>query len=383
MPPVPGAVFTCPTPDQMLAATKAVDGGAGVLHIVKNYTGDVLNFEMAAELASADGDRGRERRHRRRRRGEGQPLHGRPARRRRHRAWPRRSAAARAEARLPLAAGRRPVPAGSTPTAAAWAWRSPPAPCRMPASRPSISPRTRWRWASASTASRAAGASSSSRPTSIAEMLMEPILDDLPFRAGDGVLLFVNGMGGTPADRALRASTARRTRSPRRRRSTWCATWWATTSPAWKWRARPSPCSGWTTKCCRCWDAPVLTPALRWGMHHEQATRGRRDADSGLDSARGRGDRARERHYLTELDSPIGDGDHGVNMARGFSCGEGQAGGAPPADIGAAAQDGGHDADPHGRRRLGAALRHVVPAGGEQRRAARRSCDRRRLDRSA
>src|ERR1700676_1728843 len=51
----PGAVFTSPVPDQMLAATKAVDGGAGVLHIVKNYTGDVLNFEMAAELAAEDG----------------------------------------------------------------------------------------------------------------------------------------------------------------------------------------------------------------------------------------------------------------------------------------------------------------------------------------
>jgi len=51
----PGAVFTSPVPDQMLAATKAVSGGAGVLHIVKNYTGDVLNFEMAAELAEAEG----------------------------------------------------------------------------------------------------------------------------------------------------------------------------------------------------------------------------------------------------------------------------------------------------------------------------------------
>src|SRR5690349_3944747 len=51
----PGEVFTSPVPDQMLAATKAVDGGAGVLHIVKNYTGDVLNFEMAAELAEAEG----------------------------------------------------------------------------------------------------------------------------------------------------------------------------------------------------------------------------------------------------------------------------------------------------------------------------------------
>jgi dihydroxyacetone kinase-like protein len=51
----PGEVFTSPVPDQMLAATKAVDGGAGVLHIVKNYTGDVLNFQMAAELAGDDG----------------------------------------------------------------------------------------------------------------------------------------------------------------------------------------------------------------------------------------------------------------------------------------------------------------------------------------
>ena len=52
---VPGAVFTSPTPDPILAATRAVDGGAGVLHIVKNYTGDVLNFETAAELASLEG----------------------------------------------------------------------------------------------------------------------------------------------------------------------------------------------------------------------------------------------------------------------------------------------------------------------------------------
>src|SRR4051812_48991153 len=51
----PGAVFTSPTPDQMLEATKLVNGGQGVLHIVKNYTGDVLNFEMAADLARAEG----------------------------------------------------------------------------------------------------------------------------------------------------------------------------------------------------------------------------------------------------------------------------------------------------------------------------------------
>jgi dihydroxyacetone kinase-like protein len=51
----PGAVFTSPVPDQMLAATQAVDGGKGVLHIVKNYTGDIMNFELAAELAKAEG----------------------------------------------------------------------------------------------------------------------------------------------------------------------------------------------------------------------------------------------------------------------------------------------------------------------------------------
>jgi phosphoenolpyruvate---glycerone phosphotransferase subunit DhaK len=50
----PGEVFTSPTPDQMLEATKAVDGGAGVVHIVKNYTGDVMNFDMAAEMGKGD-----------------------------------------------------------------------------------------------------------------------------------------------------------------------------------------------------------------------------------------------------------------------------------------------------------------------------------------
>lgn len=51
----PGPVFTSPTPDAVQAAIDTVDGGAGVLLIVKNYTGDVLNFETAAELAAADG----------------------------------------------------------------------------------------------------------------------------------------------------------------------------------------------------------------------------------------------------------------------------------------------------------------------------------------
>jgi dihydroxyacetone kinase-like protein len=51
----PGQVFTSPTPDQIEAATRAANGGAGVLHIVKNYTGDIMNFEMAAELCQTQG----------------------------------------------------------------------------------------------------------------------------------------------------------------------------------------------------------------------------------------------------------------------------------------------------------------------------------------
>src|SRR6516225_1337272 len=50
----PGQVFTSPTPDQMIAAAEAVDGGAGVLFIVKNYEGDVMNFDMAAEMAGRE-----------------------------------------------------------------------------------------------------------------------------------------------------------------------------------------------------------------------------------------------------------------------------------------------------------------------------------------
>jgi phosphoenolpyruvate---glycerone phosphotransferase subunit DhaK len=52
---VPGAIFSSPTAEQVHAATVAVGSGSGVLHIVKNYTGDVMNFSIAAELAAADG----------------------------------------------------------------------------------------------------------------------------------------------------------------------------------------------------------------------------------------------------------------------------------------------------------------------------------------
>jgi hypothetical protein len=63
----PGQVFTSPTPDQMLAAAQAVDGGAGIVFIVKNYEGDVMNFDMAAKCPDAGS--GDDRHHQRRRSG--------------------------------------------------------------------------------------------------------------------------------------------------------------------------------------------------------------------------------------------------------------------------------------------------------------------------
>ena len=81
---VPGAVFTSPTPDQIAPAIQAADAGAGVLAIVKNYTGDVLNFETAAELADAEGITVADRRRQRRRRRRGLALHRGPPRGGRH-----------------------------------------------------------------------------------------------------------------------------------------------------------------------------------------------------------------------------------------------------------------------------------------------------------
>ena len=158
--PVPGEVFTSPTPDQMLEATKAVDGGAGVLHIVKNYTGDVMNFEMAAELGRGRGHRGRDGRHQRRRRGPGLALHRGPPRRRRHRA--RREDRRRGRrGRQVAGGGRRARPAGQRQRPRDGHGADAVHRARRRASRPSSSATTRSRSASASTASRAASARSS------------------------------------------------------------------------------------------------------------------------------------------------------------------------------------------------------------------------------
>lgn len=258
----PGAIFTSPTPDQMLAATQAVDGGAGVLHIVKNYTGDVLNFEMAADLAKAEGievesviidddvavkdstwTAGR--------RGVGATV------------LAEKICGGLAETMAPLAAVaemcRRVNGQARSMGMALTA-------CSTPhAGKPSFvlagdemeigigihgePGRRRVRLETADV---------------VTGMLMEPILDDLPFKAGDNVLLFVNGMGGTPLSELY-------------------VVYRKTHEIACKHGLKVARClvGNYITsldmagasitmlkmddEMIRCWDAPVVTPSLRWG----------------------------------------------------------------------------------------------------------------------
>ncbi len=192
----PGAVFTSPTPDQMLEATKAVNGGAGVLHIVKNYTGDIMNFEMAAELAQdeqiqvnsvviADDVAVEDSLYTAGRRGVGstmlaEKICGAAAEERRSllqvtdvcnkvRECGRSMGMALTSATVPHV-GKPTFDLPEDEMEVGIGIHGEPGRKRM-----KIKP-----------------------ADEIVEMLMEPILQDLPFRKGDQVLLFVNGMGGTP-----------------------------------------------------------------------------------------------------------------------------------------------------------------------------------------
>jgi phosphoenolpyruvate---glycerone phosphotransferase subunit DhaK len=192
----PGEVFTSPTPDAMFRASKAVDGGAGVLYIVKNYTGDVLNFEMAADLVEGEGidvetvltnddvavedstyTAGR--------RGVGvtvlvEKIAGAAAE-------DRRSLQAVAEIARRANAGGRTMGIALTP-------------CITPASgEPSFELADDEVEIGIGIHGEPGRFREKIGPASqIAERLKTPILEDLPFSSGDRVLAFVNGMGGTP-----------------------------------------------------------------------------------------------------------------------------------------------------------------------------------------
>jgi dihydroxyacetone kinase-like protein len=259
-----GEVFTSPVPDQVMAATRLVDGDAGVLHIVKNYTGDVMNFEMAAELAAAetgvevvsvvtdDDVAVQDSLYTAGRRGVGVTV-----------LVEKIAGAAATEgydlarvadvARRVNAAGRSmgmaltscTVPAAGQPTfdlpddeiEIGIGIHGEPGRRRVPAAP----------------------------AREVAEMLMEPILADLDFTGGDGVLAFVNGMGGTPLlELYIMYNEV----------ATILAKSGVTIA-----RSLVGPfitslemagCSVTLLKMdeelLRLWDAPVRTPGLRWGM---------------------------------------------------------------------------------------------------------------------
>jgi dihydroxyacetone kinase-like protein len=259
----PGAVFTSPVPDQMLAATKAVDGGAGVLHIVKNYTGDIMNFEMAAEMARAEGIdvtavviaddvAVKDSLYTAGRRGVGGTV------------LAEKIVGAAAEAGADLAT----VTAlcqkvQDNVRSMGMALTS----CTVPqAGKPTFDlpddemeigvgihgepGRTRMKLASAD---------------EITEMLAVPIIEDFPLQSGDKVLAFVNGMGGTPLielyvvyNALKKILDARGVTIARNLVGDYITS------------LDMAGCSITLLKLddelTKYWDAPVLTPALRWGV---------------------------------------------------------------------------------------------------------------------
>jgi phosphoenolpyruvate---glycerone phosphotransferase subunit DhaK len=258
----PGEVFTSPTPDQMAEATKAVNGGAGVLHIVKNYTGDVMNFEMAADLGQAEGVEVesvvtnddvavQDSLYTAGRRGVGitviaEKICGAAAE-------DRQSLAEVAEVCRRVNAEGRSMGMALTP-------------CTTPSSgEPSFQlgedemeigigihgEPGRYREPLAPAAQ-------------VVERLATPVADDLPFQSGDQVLAFVNGMGGTPlielfiVYRELHRLLEQRGITVTRRLIGSYIT-----------SLEMAGCSitllRLDDELTRLWDAPVDTPALRWG----------------------------------------------------------------------------------------------------------------------
>ena len=262
---VPGAVFTSPTPDPILAATQAVDGGAGVLHIVKNYTGDVLNFETAADLAGAEGIRCepsssnddvavKDSLYTAGRRGVAGTV------------LVEKIAGAAAERGDSLDAVAAVAEQRDRERAARWASRSPP--CTVPhAGEPSFDARRR-RDRDRHRHPRRAGPRA--HPARAGRRDRRPAArrrSSTTCRSArrDGCCCFVNGMGGTPLVELyiVYRRAARGAGGAGRRR--WPARSSATTSRRSRCRACRSRVLRLDDELTELWDAPVQTAALRWG----------------------------------------------------------------------------------------------------------------------
>jgi dihydroxyacetone kinase-like protein len=192
-----GEVFTSPVPDQMVAATRGVDGGAGVLHVVKNYTGDVMNFDMAAEIVAAESGTEvvavvtdddvavQDSLYTAGRRGVGVTV------------LLEKIAGAAAEQGRPLKdvadVARRVNDQGRSMGMALTS-------CTVPAAgRPTFDlPEGEMEIGVGIHGEPGRRRVPVAPAREVAAMLVEPILGDLDFTAGEGVLAFVNGLGGTP-----------------------------------------------------------------------------------------------------------------------------------------------------------------------------------------
>ncbi len=258
----PGEVFTSPTPDQMQAATQAVDGGAGVLHIVKNYTGDVMNFDMAADLTRTDGVEVeavvtnddvavQDSLYTAGRRGVGitvvlEKIAG--------------GAAEDHRSLQDVAELARRVNGNGRSMGMALA------PCITPGSgNPSFELADDEVEIGIGIHGEPGRFREKIGPASqIAERLMTPILEDLPFSSGDKVLAFVNGMGGTPLielyvmyNEVAKIASAHGLKIERNLIGNYITS------------LEMQGCSITLLKLddemTRYWDAPVNTPGLRWG----------------------------------------------------------------------------------------------------------------------
>jgi phosphoenolpyruvate---glycerone phosphotransferase subunit DhaK len=258
----PGEVFTSPTPDQMLEATKAVSGGAGVLHVVKNYTGDVMNFDMAADMGKAedidvetvltnDDVAVEDSLYTAGRRGVGvtvlvEKICG--------------AAADDGKSLQEVAELGRRVNANGRSMGMALT------PCITPGSgEPSFELADDEVEIGIGIHGEPGRFREQIGPASqIADRLMTPILEDLPFSSGDKVLAFVNGMGGTPLLElyVVYAEVAKIAQEHGLSIERNLIGNYITS-------LEMQGCSITLVKLdddmVRCWDAPVDTPALRWG----------------------------------------------------------------------------------------------------------------------
>jgi dihydroxyacetone kinase-like protein len=259
---IPGAVFTSPTPDQIEAATRAVDGGAGVLHLVKNYTGDVLNFETGAELATADGIEVaavvidddvavKDSLYTAGRRGVGgtvlvEKVVG--------------AAAERGDDLKAVASLAERVNAGARTMGVALTS------CTVPhAGKPTFELGEQEMEIGIGIHGEPGRERVPLEPANaIVERLLQPVLEDLPFASGDRALLFVNGMGGTPlielylayghAEAVLRE---RGITVERRLVGNYITSL--------EMQGMSITLLRLDDEMVELWDAPVQTPALRWG----------------------------------------------------------------------------------------------------------------------